>query len=137
MIMRIENIDRIARLKRRDVLLLEFENWKKTTRRRFDWRTHPSRKTIVRWLDEQAIAWHPCDSMANLSRLNAYSGQIYIDLPYDPNEKRCKLLEEFMALPGDAPRWPGAKLWLVPLEVAKANAHHDKPGFWDEWTETF
>ena len=136
MIMRIDHIDRIARLKRHDVLLLEFENVK-NSQRRSDWQTHPSRKNIVRWLDAQKIPWRPCGPMANLSRLTAYNGEIYIDLPYDPKEKRCRLLEEFMALPGDAPRWPGAKLWLVPLEVAKANAHHDKPGFWDEWAETF
>lgn len=137
MITEIDYIDRIARLKRRDVLLLEFSGWDRKGRRRFDWQAHPSRKRIVRWLDDQAIAWLPCGSVANISVLNAYKGQIYIDLPYDPEERRCRLLEEFLETPDGVSRWPGAKLWLVPLAIAKENAHHDAPGFWDDWAEHF
>ena len=69
--------------------------------------------------------------------LAAYKGQIYIDLPYNPKEKRCKLLATFLEMPDGTTRWPGVKLWLLPLAAANRNAHHDKLGFWDEWAETF
>lgn len=34
-------------------------------------------------------------------------------------------------------RFPTVRFYVLPLEHAMKNAHHDEPGFWERWAEKF
>lgn len=139
----IEHIDAIARQKQRGVLYLEFHPGKKWDQKdrswlEYDWRRDVRRTEVIKWFDEHGIAWQICAHFANECIIECcYLGDIYIDVPYDEDNPQYKLVSNYLENPDGTMRDENIRFYYLPLEVAMKNAHHDEPGFWDKWAETF
>lgn len=140
--MLIHHIDAIARKKQRDVLYLTFhlthagseECWNTKS---YDYHEDTTRDLVCEWLSEHGIAWQLCGQVANENMLSSYRGQIYLDVPFDDNDPSYVLVRDYLENPDGTMRFPSVIFWYLPLEKAMANAHHDEPSFWDEWTKNF
>lgn len=125
----IEYIDAIARQKGRDVLLIKFDK---------QWQRDTKRDKVIAWLDEQGIQWKPCQGyIAKENEITSYDGSLYIDVPFDREHPQYKQLAAYLEYPDETPRDEGVRFHYIPLEDAMKNAHHDEPGFWEEWAENF
>jgi hypothetical protein len=136
----IYHIDAIARKKGRDVVFVTFPEcdvWRLGKGRPKSYERCAARKTIIHWLDENHIGWEPCASIAREDSMESYAGQIYIDVPYDPDDVLFQKLTSFLENPDGTIKNEGAKHWHLPLELAMKNKHHDEPGFWEKWVENF
>lgn len=134
----IEHIDAIARKAGRDVLYLTFFEDASGARVETCWQENPSRKAIVAWLDENAIAWQACGEVASDQWLViGYRGSIYIDLPFDGELQAYRKLEQCLEFPDGTLRLPKMRFLALPLTVAMRNAHHDEPGYWEKRMEDF
>lgn len=140
--MLIEHIDAIARKKQRDVLFLTFHPkgstglswWDNDS---YNWQQDPMRKTVCKWLTEHHIAWQMCGYFADESSVCGSDGQIYLDIPYDDNDPLYVLVRDYLENPDGSMRFETVSFWILPLEKAMENAHHDEPGFWEKWAENF
>lgn len=130
----LEHIDAIARKQRRDVLYVEFQDTDKCA---VDFSALPLRRQITEWLDSQRIKWQPCGGVASEHRLCAYAGQIYIDLPFDPEDPGFRKVQAYLEHPDGSMKFHGATFYALPLQIAMRNAHHDEPGFWERWADRF
>ncbi|MCO4882983.1 hypothetical protein VOI32_03085 [Paraburkholderia caribensis] len=131
----IEHIDAIARKKGRDVLYLEFFPLPGAASSHYQ--SSLSRGEIIRWLDENAFSWEPCGDWASETTFCAYAGQLYIDVPFDEDHPRYGKLEAFLEYPDGTMRFDGARFFVLSLEYAMRNRHHDEPGFWDSIADKF
>jgi hypothetical protein len=150
----IEYIDAIARKKQRDVLYVTFTP--KNTSIFFDlitgcdddvnanyecnsynWEEGPIRERVCNWLTEHNITWQECGYFASENGWCSYEGQIYLDVPYDENDLKYQLVRDFLENPDGSMRFESVTFWLVSLERAMENKHHDEPGFWKKWAEDF
>jgi hypothetical protein len=136
----IEHIDAIARQKQRDVLFVEFHS-QPTDDESFihshDWQGDPKRQALIKWLDKQEITWCCCSAFASEDGFDSYQGQIYIDLPMDEaNPSYCQLCDH-LEHPDGSMRDEQVCFYVLPLEAAMRNAHHDQPEFWQQWAEDF
>jgi agmatine/peptidylarginine deiminase len=134
--MLLKHIDAIAREKQRDVLFLSFPPAEQRANRT-PYEQIESRKQIIAWLDAHQVKWLMCGDVANENVMRSYAGQIYIDARYDPNDPSYQALQEFLEYPDGNVRFDGVRFWIVSLELAMKNAHHDEPGFWEKWAEDF
>ena len=66
-----------------------------------------------------------------------YLGNIYIDVAFDENDPQYQLVRKYLENPDGTPRNKRVRFYYLPLEHAMKNAHHDEPGFWEKWAETF
>jgi len=143
--MGIQHIDRIARIKNRTVLFVSFEPESDSLRTAFEAPNHPytdyendfNRKEFIAWLVENNIDWEPCGHFACETGWISYGGNIYVDVPFDVNDLRYVKLQERLEYPDGTMKNPYVKFWMVTLENALKNAHHDEPGFWETWAENF
>lgn len=139
----IDHIDKIARDKKRDVLLLTFHDkaFKKAGKSEifpnFDYSKCKPRQKIITWLTENNIPFSPCGNVANTSGMYPYLGQLYIDVPFDENDPAYQKLVNHLEYPDGTMKIDGVLFGYYPLELAMKNAHHDEPGFWDKWAENF
>lgn len=135
----IEPIDAIARQKQRDVLFVEFQprNEDKSLFHSHDWEDDPKRQALIKWLDQQAIAWCCCSAFASEDSFDSYQGQIYIDLPMDETNPRYCQLRDHLEHPDGSMRDEQVCFYVLPLEAAMRNVHHDQPEFWQQWAEDF
>jgi hypothetical protein len=131
----IEHIDAIARKLERDVLYLEFV--KAQHPRRANYRGLDSRLRIVQWLDSEGIRWRECGQVASETVVRSYAGEIFIDVPFDETDSQYQKVHEFLEHPDGEMRFDDVRFYVVTLEVAMKNAHHDEPGFWDRWADNF
>ncbi|KXU87143.1 hypothetical protein CR51_36020 [Caballeronia megalochromosomata] len=132
----LKDIDVIAREKQRDVLYLTFTQ--------ADQQPSPvpsadicTRRKIIEWLNANKVGWSMCGDIAEECTMRSYAGQLYIDVPYDTSDPVYQAVQQFLEYPDGTMRFEDAKFWIVPLELAMTNAHHDEPGFWDRWAEDF
>ena len=147
----IQTIDRIARIKQRDVLFLSFydsaikerlktappeeedtahQQW--LTHRLDDWETLPIRQQITDWLDAKGIAWQPCGPfMPGWVAMGGYAGDITLDVPYDKTLPLYPELEAYLQYDDDRMRHEHVWFFCLPLEDAMRNAEQDEPGFFD------
>lgn len=138
----IDHIDAIARQKQRGVLYLMFhaadskgiDVWNQEG---YDWREDPMRENICQWLTEQGIAWKLCGHFVSENMMMSYRGQIYIDVPFDEHDAQYQLLREYLEHEDGSMRYPTVTFCYLTLKLAMKNAHHDEPGFWEKWAETF
>ncbi len=130
----IEHIDAIARKKQRDVLYLEFRD---ADGNPVDHHALPLRSQIIEWLDREGIGWQPCGGIASEHRIRAYTGQVYIDVPFAPADPGYQKVQAYLEHPDGSMRFREATFLVLPLEAALCNAHHDEPGFWERWAERF
>lgn len=147
--MLIDHIDKIARDKKRDVLFLLFhlneaEGEVSEESEDIDWDDldfdHAScipRKEIMEWLTANGIRFYPCAGVADENCIQSYAGQLYIDVPFDENDPVYQKLRDHIENPDGTMKISGIAFCYYPLEMAMKNAHHDEPGFWEEWVKDF
>jgi len=131
----IDSIDHIARKLGRDVVFIAFDTQEGETR--YDYRNDPKREQLLHWLDAHDIAWKKADFFASEYGFRAYKGSIYVDVPFDEQNPKYQQVKERLENAEGEMLDPGITLCFVALEEAMKNAHHDEPGFWDEWAENF
>jgi hypothetical protein len=132
MVQIIDHIDKIARIKQRDVLMIGFETPGKGFKRVWSQPDHVRQK-IIAWLDAHDIMWESCAWMAEENGWCSYQGQIYVDVPYDQNDAKCRMLCEYLEDDQGLirPEHGDTRFYLCTLEQSMKNVHHDEPGFWD------
>ncbi|WP_394754783.1 hypothetical protein [Crenothrix sp.] len=150
----IEYIDAIARKKQRDVLYVTFtpkyasiffdliagcddDVNASDERNSYSWEEDPMREKVCKWLTEHNVTWRECDHFASENGWFSYEGQIYLDVPYDENDLKYQLVRNFLENPDGSMCFESVTLWLVPLEQAMENKHHDESGFWRKWGKNF
>lgn len=121
----IRTIDEIAREKQRDVIFVQFHNF--STGFVADYRTNPSRKAIISWLDEQRIGYIPCGGFDSGCIVEGYDGELYIDVAIDENDDNFIKLFEWFRPAGGMPRYENAWLFYLPLAVAVLNSNEVEP----------
>jgi len=131
----IDSIDHIARKLGRDVVFIAFDTQKGETR--YDYRNDSKREQLLRWLDAHDIAWQKAVDIASEYGFRPYMGSIYVDVPFDVQNPKYQQVKERLENAEGEMLDPGITLYFVTLEEAMKNAHHDEPGFWDEWAENF
>jgi hypothetical protein len=55
----------------------------------------------------------------------------------DETDPRYCQLRDYLEHPDGSMRDDNVRFYVLKLEVAMQNAHHDEPGFWELWAETF
>ena len=130
----IENIDKIAREKGRDVLFVRFD---KKHFSPFDYEDIPARKELIQWFEEKKITVFPCGDVASEHLYQSYQGQLYIDVPFDETDPDYAKVCGYLENPDGTPRIPGVLFCALKYETAMKNKHHDDPGFWEKWAENF
>lgn len=123
----IEHIDAIARKKHRDVVFLDFTvpDDAETKFITYKYEEDLARREVLEWLDVHHISYMMCGDFATELEWNIYRGQIYVDLAPDMLNEAFQKFQKFMHL----------KCYVLPLDVAMQNAHHDEEGFWEKWAE--
>lgn len=130
----LKHIDQIAREKNRDVLYVAFDN---EIYDGYDYKEWVSRRQLVQWLENHQISYIECSHVASENYMESYRGEIYIDVPYDENNPTYIQVRDYLENPDGSSRIPGLIFYLLPLEIAMRNKHHDEPGFWESWAENF
>ncbi|MEI7839031.1 MAG: hypothetical protein WCJ11_00850 [Methylococcaceae bacterium] len=152
----IKHIDKIAREKQRTVLSLEFhpeptfhsncidtqedhDKWRESVNRisAYKYREDKVRDEILENLTKLNIPYEMCAEWASESGFSSYKGQVYLDVPLDLDLPLCQKLHQYLEYPDGSMRFPTVRFYFWTLEVAMKNAHHDEPGFWDNWAENF
>jgi hypothetical protein len=142
--MLIKHIDKIAREKNRTVLFVSFEpevsdfDFMKAPNHDYSlYSEDQNRKELIEWFDQNGIGWEPCGHIASENGWQSYSGNIYVDVPWDETDPQFTKVQQRLETPDGEPLDPRVKLWAIELVVAMRNAHHDEPGFWESWAENF
>lgn len=135
----IEHIDAIARRLGRDVLFVSFPACDPLpfAGETADWETHAPRRQVVEWLEANGITWQACAKIADENTMLGYCGDIYLDVPSNLDDPVYQKLSAFLEKPDGTPARNGVIFYLLPLDVAMKNRHHDEPGFWDRWARDF
>ena len=154
--MLVQHIDKIARDKKRDVLSLVFhlfeaegeiseesevgldlETLDLEALLYFDYEACKPRQEVMKWLTANGIQFCPCLGAADEQGMQSYAGQLYIDVPFDENDPVYQKLRDYLENPDGTMKISGITFCYYPLEMAMKNAHHDEPGFWEEWEKDF
>lgn len=130
----LENIDKIARDKNRDVIYISFNREKFPS---FEYEDYDERNKLLEWIEANNIPYSLCGPLASENGWERYRGQLYLDVPIDESNKQYQLICEHMDHPDGSFKIPGVESWIFPLKKALENKHHDEPGFWDKWAEDF
>ncbi|MBU9454253.1 hypothetical protein KTE10_10405 [Burkholderia multivorans] len=69
--------------------------------------------------------------------MRSYAGEIFIDVPFDETDSEYRKVKAFLEHPDDTMRFDDVRFYVVTLQIAMKNAHHDEPGFWDRWADNF
>jgi len=140
----IKHIDQIAREKNRSVVFVSFEGAENISLNmpapnhfyaRFE--DDPNRKELIKWLNENSITWEPCAHFASEGGWSSYSGNIYIDVPWDETDEQFLKVQKCLENADGTMKNPLVKFWGITLDQAMQNAHHDEPGFWEKWAGNF
>jgi hypothetical protein len=131
----LEHIDAIARKLKRDVLYLDF--LKAQRPHRADYRSLETRARILQWLDDEGIEWRECGQIASETVMRSYAGEIFINVPFDETDDQYHKVQAFLEYPDGSMRFEDVRFYVVSLQCAMKNAHHDEPGFWDRWADNF
>jgi hypothetical protein len=127
----IENIDAIARRKGRDVLFLSFPKYSRFKDRYAHHDDSKVRQRVIAWLDQAGISWQECAFPGFYN----YTGDIYVDVPFDTTNADYRKLAEFLETPDGKMKIEGVSFYYLPLEKAMQYKHHDEPGHREEQAE--
>lgn len=131
----LEHIDAIARKLNRDVLYLEFL---KAQRPHYEnYRSLETRLRILQWLDSEGIEWRECGQTASETVMRSYAGEVFINVPFDESDDQYRKVQAFLEYADGTMRFEDVRFYVVSLQFAMKNAHHDEPGFWDRWADNF
>lgn len=143
----IESIDAIARQQQRDVLFVEFHpladedkdcQYEYPDGRDYDYQFDSKRQAFLSWLNEHGIAWCCCLPVASEEGFEAYQGQVYfVDLAMDESNPVYCRLKNHLEFEDGLFRDENLRFCYLPLDRARQNAHHDEPGFWEQWAKDF
>lgn len=128
--MLIPYMDKIAREKQRDILLLSFENTSNHPEILFDmdkYEDYKPRIDVISWLEDNKIDWQRCAYQGEMG----YSGIIYVDVPFDLNDPLYKKLAEHLENSDGTMKIDGVRFLYLPLEKAMEYACQDEPGYWE------
>lgn len=109
----LQHIDAIAREKNRDVLFVHFENFEED-----DQGDDPIRSIVLAWLEDHDIAYEPCMGLEQEGFVDTYSGDIYIDLPFDETEPTYQKLSEYLEDDDGNMMLDGVLFYVLSLETA-------------------
>ncbi len=129
-------LDQISREKQRAVLSVVFKVGRLDDRW-VEYEDLPVRQGLITFLDENHISWEPCGGVADVCTMSSYRGQLYIDLPFDEGLPEYQKVRDHLEHPDGTMRFDDATFVYLPLDMAMKNAHHDAPGFWENWAENF
>lgn len=85
----IRYIDQIALEKNRDVLFLHFEAY---VNEHFN--QDLPRHQVMQWLDLHGIGYEPCMGFQQTDLMDVYTGDLYLDVPFDQHSAKFKELSE-------------------------------------------
>ncbi len=83
------------------------------------------------------MARRECGQVASETVVRSYAGEIFIDVPFDDTDTQYRKVQAFLEHPDGEMRFDDVRFYVVTLQVAMKNAHHDEPGFWDRWADNF
>lgn len=109
----LQHIDAIAREKNRDVLFIHFENFEDN-----DQGDDPIRSIVLAWLEDHEIAYKPCMGLEQEGFIDTYSGDIYIDLPFDETDPTYQKLSEYLEDDEGNMMLDGVLFFVLSLETA-------------------
>jgi len=130
----VQHIDKIARDKNRDVLLISFKSACSEIDpfEDFDYESMPARREMMAWLTATNISFCYCMGVAQPGSIRPYVGDLYVDVPYDVNDRDYQKLAALLEYPDGTRKIDGVQFGYLPLSLALKNAHHDAPGFWEQ-----
>ncbi|MDW3688512.1 hypothetical protein RA280_43690 [Cupriavidus sp. CV2] len=131
----LEHIDAIARKLKRDVLYVAFPQENRSGAS--DYKSLNSRKRILEWLEHEQVPCRECGPYASETTMRSYAGEVFIDVPFDEADPLYQKVQAFLERPDGTMRFDGVKFYIVTLEFAMKNAHHDEPGFWEKCADNF
>ncbi len=109
----LRHIDAIAREKNRDVLFVHFEEYD---------HQHPEknivRNDVMHWFDLQNIDYFPCMGLEGESLIDSYTGDLYLDVPFDESSPAYKTLSEYLEDEQGNMKIQGVLFFSLSLEIA-------------------
>lgn len=125
----IQYLDKIAREKQRDVLMLNFIDSSMDLDEVLDMDFEQYKPFVetTAWLDANNIKWQPCTLQLNM----VLSGRIYVDVPFDQDDPVYQKLADYLENPDGSMKIEGVKFFYMPLGKAMEYAYQDEPGYWD------
>ncbi|MBV4396409.1 hypothetical protein KU392_03940 [Advenella alkanexedens] len=125
----IYHLDEIARKQQRGILYITFGPYIEPLTPSFFlddensewyWEDYQARKMIINWLDNNNYQWHECGHInwRNGWQRYGYDGRIYLDTPYDVENEKYMLLQEYLENPDGSMKYPDVHFCYLPLETA-------------------
>lgn len=133
----IQHIDAICRKLGHDVLFIEFHPEQREQQRRYEFMFDGQRADLLRQLDQLGIGYWPCGPVANPLRMESYRGQMYVEVPCDPDAPAYQAICRLLGPPGGESGFDNVRFKRLSLDTALLNSAHDEPGFWERWAEGF
>jgi hypothetical protein len=127
----LNNIDRIAYKKQRDVLYVTFhDSYNDIFNReegtlKFHYEDCIPRQQLIEWLEEHGIGFSACFGFSSRSGVISlpYLGELYLDVPFDENNPQYKLLFNHLENPDGTMKIEGIIWYYFPLDKAIENHH--------------
>ena len=110
-----QHIDAIAREKDRDVLFVHFENYEHENA---DADSYHLRQNLIEWLEQRQIAFAPCMGIEQPGVIESYSGDLYIDVPFDEANPIYQMLSDHLEDSEGEMKIPGVLFFVLSLETA-------------------
>lgn len=113
MVRRIKYIDTIARQVGHDVIFIGHDQ---TLIDPPFWLETPAARSIIDWLDQQAIQWGFCGPLANSGWFD--TAYIYVDIVAEIDNPQYQMLCEFLDDTDGNCKWPCTNAWVLTFEDA-------------------
>ncbi len=110
-----QHIDAIAREKNRDVLFVHFENYEHENA---EAESYHLRQNLMEWLQQRQIAFAPCMGIEQPGVIESYSGDLYIDVPFDAANPSYQVVSEHLEDTEGNMKIPGVLFFVLSLETA-------------------
>ncbi|MCU4629405.1 MULTISPECIES: hypothetical protein [Acinetobacter] len=111
----LKHIDAIAREKDRDVLFVHFENYEHENA---DAESYHLRQNLMEWLKQRQINFAPCMGIEQPGVIESYSGDLYIDVPFDEAHPIYQMVSEHLEDAEEEMKIPGVLFFVLSLETA-------------------
>ena len=131
--MLIQYIDKIAVQKQRDVLLVRFTKAPFVGNEEYpepveDWEKCSARQVFLQWCQDNSILATPCGPASNSGWIVGYFGDLYIDVPNEPDNADFHKLSDHLEHPDGRMKQPHDTFYLFPLDVAEHCQHKSQSG---------
>lgn len=134
----VQYLDKIARIKGRDVLFIGLKKDRERIVSLFGTEPTPEWEEVEQWLRENKIPHEACAPPASDGCLIEPIGLIiYVDVPWDETLPEYQKLRDYLENPDGSFRIKGIGWYCYTLESAMKKKHHDEPGYWEKLLEDF